>query len=139
MPFQQRMIRVNRSLVNPVLGRFAGRSAPLAMIEHRGRRTGRSFTTPVFAFEHDGMVTVALTYGSEVQWLANVRAAGGCRLTHRGRRLQLGAPTMIDAETGLGRMPAIIRRVLVLASVKDFVEVPVLSGVTPSHGDAQPR
>jgi deazaflavin-dependent oxidoreductase (nitroreductase family) len=136
MPFPQQMTRVNRAVLNPVLGRLAGRFAPLALLEHRGRRTGRSLTTPVFAFQHDSTVTIALTYGSGVQWLANVRAAGGGRLTHRGRLLQLGAPAMIDTETGLARMPAIIRRVLVLASVKDFVEFPVLSG--PSSAAAEP-
>ena len=128
MPLPQQMTRVNRALINPVLGRLAGRFAPLALLEHRGRRTGRALTTPVFAFEHERTVTIALTYGGGVQWLANARAAGGCVLTHRGRRLRLGAPAMIDAETGLARMPVIIRRVLVLTSVREFVEFPVVSG-----------
>lgn len=115
-------------MVNPVLGRLAGRFPPLALLEHRGRRSGRTFSTPVFAFEHGSTVTIALTYGSGVQWLANARAAGGCRLIHRGRRLELGPPVMIDTATGLARMPTIIGRVLVLASVREFVEFPVLGG-----------
>jgi hypothetical protein len=121
------MTRFNRRVLNPVLGRVSGRFAPLALITHRGRRSGRTFNTPVFAFEGAGEVTFALTYGSGVQWLANARAAGGCTLLHRGRSLSLGAPRMLDTATGLARMPTVIRQILTLASVTEFVEFPILA------------
>jgi deazaflavin-dependent oxidoreductase (nitroreductase family) len=120
------MTRVNRRLVNPVLGRAAGRFAPLALLRHHGRRSGRRYQTPVFAFADDGMITIALTYGSDVQWLSNVRAAGGCDLVHKGRELRLGPPTLLDADTGMARMPAPIRAVLRATRVTEFVEFPVL-------------
>jgi len=127
MPFPTAMTRVNRAVVNPVLGRLSGRVAPLALLEHRGRRTGRTLHTPVFAFERDGVVTVALTYGSGVQWLANAVAAGGATVHHRGRTIRLGPPRVTGAEEGMPRVPAAIRVVLRAASVGEFALFPVLS------------
>jgi hypothetical protein len=39
---------------------------------------------------------VALTYGSDVDWLKNVVAAGGCEIETRGRRIRLVQPELIE-------------------------------------------
>jgi hypothetical protein len=38
---------------------------------------------------------IALTYGSESDWVRNVVAAGGCVLVTRGRRRRLATPTIV--------------------------------------------
>lgn len=126
MPIPAAIAKANRRVTNPVLGRLAGRVPPFAMVEHRGRKSGRTYRTPVFAFERDGVVTIALTYGSGVDWLANARAAGGCGLTFRRRRLRLGAPRELDTAAGMDRMPGLIQLGLTAMAVREFVEFPVL-------------
>ena len=75
-------------------------------------------------------MTVALTYGPDVQWLKNVTAAGGCRLRLGGRLLTLGAPRRLEPAQGLARAPNPQRFVLRRAvRCRDFVELPVLSEV----------
>jgi deazaflavin-dependent oxidoreductase (nitroreductase family) len=50
----------------------------------RGRRTGRSYTTPVTVLRHDGSRWLVAPYG-ERSWVENARAAGFVVL-RRGRR-----------------------------------------------------
>jgi len=73
-------------------------------------------------------VTIALTYGPDVQWLANVRSAGRCRLLLYGTLLTLGAPRTLDAAEGLRRMPQPERTVLRWpVRCRDFVELSVVT------------
>ena len=70
---------------------------------------------------------IALTYGREVDWLKNVRAAGGARL-HIGRALlALGAPVDLPREAGLVRMPLAPKVILPIIGGDDFIELPVLA------------
>lgn len=73
-------------------------------------------------------MTVALTYGPDVQWLKNLRAAGGGRMHWRDKMLYLGAPRDLATEDGVARMPQPVRAVLeVTALATDFVELPVVA------------
>ena len=47
------MRHVNRVFTNPVMGTFAWLVPPLAVVHHRGRKSGRSYRTPVVAFRSD--------------------------------------------------------------------------------------
>lgn len=69
----------NKHILNPLLGRIA-RSAfgPFAIIRHVGRKSGKTYETPVIVFPYDGGFVLALTYGKEVDWYRNVTAAGRC-------------------------------------------------------------
>jgi deazaflavin-dependent oxidoreductase (nitroreductase family) len=69
----------NKHVLNPILGRIA-RSAhgPFAIIRHVGRKSSRPYETPVIVFPFAGGFVLALTYGKEVDWYRNVRAAGRC-------------------------------------------------------------
>ena len=65
-------------LFNSLMLRFAGRRFfPLyGVIEHRGRRSGRIFHTPVVVRPlADGFV-VPMPWGERTDWYRNVRAAG---------------------------------------------------------------
>ena len=97
------------------LNRFTKYIAPWApgwaVVVHRGRKSGRTFRTPLWAFRrHNGFV-IALTYGPETDWVRNVLAAGGCELQTRRRRYQLGAPVVFRDENATD-MPAFIRFML---------------------------
>jgi deazaflavin-dependent oxidoreductase (nitroreductase family) len=90
--FPYRMARVNRRLTNPLLRPVARSVAPLAIVEHRGRRSGQLYRTPVLAFYRDGQVAIVLSYGDRTQWVRNVVSAGGADLVRRGRRIALVDP-----------------------------------------------
>jgi hypothetical protein len=73
------------------------------------------------------VVTVALTYGPGVQWLKNIRAAGGARMRLGRALLELGPPRVLGTEQGIARMPQPIRFVLGRTGFcRDFVELPVV-------------
>ncbi len=125
VPFPLAVTRFNKAVLNKGMIHVAGHG-PFVELEHLGRRSGRVYRTPLNAFRHGDVLTVALTYGARVDWLRNVRAAGGCRVTMRGEVLVLGAPVDVPTAEGLRRMPAPARVVLRLAQVDRFVEMPVV-------------
>jgi deazaflavin-dependent oxidoreductase (nitroreductase family) len=113
-----RLARFNRRLFNPVVRTFAGRlGSPLAVVEHRGRRSGHRYRTPVLAFHVDRGYVVALFYGADSDWARNVLAAGSCTLLRGGRRVQLVGPRMLDVSEGMALVPALMRPALRLLRV----------------------
>jgi len=108
--------------VNPVTRLVAGRLPFFAILHQRGRRTGRRHDTPLTVFRHEGDWIVALTYGSDVDWVRNVRAAGECTITTRGRLVRLVAPEVIvDPRRRL--VPQPVRAVLGLLRVTEFLRM----------------
>ncbi len=120
--------KFNKVATNKVLVHLAGHG-PFIELEHVGRRSGRVYRVPLNAFRTGDTVTFALTYGPRVDWLRNVRAAGGCRVRLGRDILTLGAPVDLSTEIGMSRMPAPARVVLRLTGVDRFIEMPVLSAV----------
>lgn len=86
---------VNR-YVNPFTRPVAKRLPGFAILSHRGRKTGRTYRTPINVFHKDnGYYFIFLTYGSHVQWVKNVLAAGSCSIETRGRVVELVEPELI--------------------------------------------
>jgi deazaflavin-dependent oxidoreductase (nitroreductase family) len=72
--------------------RVAGYLPGFPIISRVGRKTGRVYRTPVNAFRTNDGYILALTYGSESDWVKNVLAAGSCELQTRRRRVRLSDP-----------------------------------------------
>jgi len=66
------------------------------VILHRGRRSGRDYRTPLFAFRRDRTLVIALLYGHESDWLRNLQADGG-HVVRGGRTFAVGPPEIVDA------------------------------------------
>ena len=81
--------------VNPVMRRVAGKLPAFGVLTHQGRKTGRTYRTPVNVFRRGDLYVFFLTYGSEAQWVKNVIAAGACSLETRGRVVELVEPELI--------------------------------------------
>jgi deazaflavin-dependent oxidoreductase (nitroreductase family) len=128
MPIPHAVGKFNKVVTNKVLVHLAGHG-PFIELEHVGRRSGRVYRVPLNAFRTGDTVTFALTYGPRVDWLRNVRAAGGCPVRLGRDILTLGAPVDLSTEVGMARMPAPARVVLRLTGVDQFIEMPVLSAV----------
>jgi deazaflavin-dependent oxidoreductase (nitroreductase family) len=114
------LARANRRFTNRLAEPLATRLPGFGVIEHRGRRSGRAYRTPVNVFRAPGGYVVALTYGAESGWVKNVLGAGGCELTWRGRHLHLRGPTLVHDERRRA-VPPPIRIPLGLLGVADFL------------------
>jgi deazaflavin-dependent oxidoreductase (nitroreductase family) len=82
--------------LNPLTRRFAGRFPGFGIVIHRGRETGRTYRTPINVFRRGDHFVFFLTYGSDVDWVKNVLAAGRCTMRTRGRDVPLVEPELID-------------------------------------------
>jgi deazaflavin-dependent oxidoreductase (nitroreductase family) len=105
-PFQNRSVRramlgVIGSRFNPLVARLAGggRLQSIAMVHHRGRKSGRTYSTPTSARPTSNGFVIAMTFGPESDWVQNVLAAGGCEIDWKGRRYSLVDPEIIDWAT----------------------------------------
>ena len=131
MPIPKWVAGINRFVTNPVARMVAGWAPGFAIVRHRGRKSGRAYSTPVNIFEIEGRergFVIALTYGAEVDWLKNVMAAGGCTVRYRRREIDLADPVFIDLSEGMELMPALVRRILTVANVTEFVRLRRISG-----------
>jgi deazaflavin-dependent oxidoreductase (nitroreductase family) len=77
-------------MLGHTLNRVTSRAArsghgPFSLIRHVGRRSGRTYETPVILARVPEGFVAELTYGDTVDWYRNIVAAGGCVVV-RGRR-----------------------------------------------------
>ena len=120
MPLPKTLARFNRRVTNRVLGRFAGHVPGFAIVTHTGRRSARTYRTPVNLFRSGDTYVIALTYGADAQWVRNVEAAGGCELETRGARIRLVEPRIVH-DPRRTRVPAPVRLPLAAIDVSDFM------------------
>ena len=112
--------RWNKVGLNRVTRRIAPWLPGFGVVVHRGRRSGRTYRTPVNVFSTRDGYRFALTYGPDTDWVRNVLAAGGCQLETRGRVVRLVAPRLYHDEQRRGVRP-LERQILRLLGVADFL------------------
>src|SRR5262245_52177061 len=77
-------------LLKNTLNRLTARAArsgrgPFSLIRHVGRKSGRTYETPVILARVPEGFVAELTFGDKVDWYRNVVAADGCTVVrHRG-------------------------------------------------------
>jgi deazaflavin-dependent oxidoreductase (nitroreductase family) len=120
MPIPRTVGRWNKVGLNRVTRRIAPWLPGFGVVEHRGRRSGRRYHTPVNVFPTRDGYRFALTYGPDSDWVRNVLAAGGCELETRGRTVRLVAPRLCHDERRQGIRP-LERQILRLLDVADFL------------------
>jgi deazaflavin-dependent oxidoreductase (nitroreductase family) len=111
MPAPRWVARANKAGLNRVTKFVASWAPGWAVVVHRGRKSGKTFRTPLWAFRRRDGYVIALTYGSSADWVRNVLAAGGCELETRRRRYQVSDPRVYRDENATD-MPAFIRFML---------------------------
>jgi deazaflavin-dependent oxidoreductase (nitroreductase family) len=109
MQLPQWLARFNRHVTNPVQRLWAGWAPTMGLLEHVGRRSGKTYRTPLTVFSTADGVAILLTYGPDRDWLKNLRQAGGATMRRYGTSFRVGDPrVMTKAEaapsiTGLMR------------------------------------
>lgn len=92
---------------------------PLAIMNHTGRSSGRSYKTPVLAFPTETGFMFALTYGRCVDWARNLVASGGGSLKYKGEETQLCGVRLGKYADMRGMFPLWIRLSLWFISLED--------------------
>ena len=88
--------RFNRFAVKAAGSRFF----PLwAAVDHRGRKSGRTYTTPVaIAASTPDSLYIGLPWGSGTDWVRNLQAAAGGTVRWKGRVYAVTEPTIVGGE-----------------------------------------
>lgn len=121
MPLPQALARINRRISNPILGVMAGIAPGFGIVIHTGRKSGRVYRSPVMVFQRDGGYRIALTYGRNVDWLKNIRAARQFEFETRGRTVILTDPT-VGHDASAGWAPPGVRQALTALSAEYYVQ-----------------
>ncbi|QLY27865.1 nitroreductase family deazaflavin-dependent oxidoreductase [Nocardia huaxiensis] len=121
MPLPKALARINRRVSNPVLGIGARILPGFGIVVHAGRKSGRIYRTPVMVFGRDGGYRFALTYGRDVDWVKNIRAAGKFEFEHLGRTVTVTDP-VVGRDASASWAPPVVRQVLVALRAEYFVQ-----------------
>jgi deazaflavin-dependent oxidoreductase (nitroreductase family) len=111
---------------NPYLRKVAGTRLGmlyfnLSALHHVGRRSGRTYVTPLSAYPLGDGFVLAAAY-PYVDWLENVLAAGKCTLTWNGTELALERPEVIPRAEAMKAYPLLVRPFLAgAAGQNDFL------------------
>jgi deazaflavin-dependent oxidoreductase (nitroreductase family) len=99
-PVVKIVMRPMTKMLNPLIVKLAGRRhfAMAAQIRHVGRRSGRTYTTPVSARRSGDTVVIALTFGNQSDWSRNVRAAGGASIRIEGEDYDVTQPQFMSRQ-----------------------------------------
>jgi deazaflavin-dependent oxidoreductase (nitroreductase family) len=120
MALPRRLAKFNLVVTNRVLGPLARYLPGFAVLTHVGRRSGRSFRTPVNLYRRGDGYAISLMYGSDSQWVRNVVAAGGVDIETRGRRIHLVDPEIVR-DPSRSFVPRPVRVPMRLLKVDEFM------------------
>jgi deazaflavin-dependent oxidoreductase (nitroreductase family) len=114
----------NKYALNHLTGLIARAGiGPFCIIEHTGRKSGKQYQTTIQAYPLPNGFMIALTYGPEIDWYRNVRAANGCKLYYHRKTYTLKNPQAMDAKTALPLFPYPEKAILGFIGIQDYVKL----------------
>ena len=129
--FRKRWVAAfNQRVTNRITRHFAGRLPGFGILAHQGRKSGRIYHTPINVFKTRDGFLIALTYGSDAEWVKNVLAARGAQLETQGRHYDLSAPEIVH-DPSRQNFPPVVRTVLWIIGANDFMQLST-SGASPA-------
>jgi deazaflavin-dependent oxidoreductase (nitroreductase family) len=119
--FKRGYLRVLARTINP-LALAAARSTrgPFSALRHVGRRSGRTYETPLILAPVDDGFVAELTYGSDVAWCRNLAANGRGELVVNGTTYRVTGIEPYPASAGLAAYPQPQRTILKLLRRTEF-------------------
>lgn len=123
MPMPRWLARFNRGTFN----RLELKRGERPVLIHTGRRSGRTFHTPLDAHPVDGAFIFVVTYGLESDWVQNVLAAGTARLRVRDDEYALHHPQVLTGTEAAELLPASARRVTRLLRIDHVLWMDIAS------------
>jgi deazaflavin-dependent oxidoreductase (nitroreductase family) len=99
----QAALRKLTQMTRPLAMRSAGKEqSSTSVVRHVGRRSGRSYETPVVTVEHDNSFLIALPYGERTDWMKNVLASEKASVVTHGRTYEVDEPQVIPMAEATG-------------------------------------
>jgi deazaflavin-dependent oxidoreductase (nitroreductase family) len=99
----QNALRLFTRAMRPLALRSAGKEgSSTSVVRHVGRRSGRTYETPVIAAQHDDSFLIALPYGQRTDWLKNVLGKGSAAIVTNGRTYEVDRPEVIPMAEATG-------------------------------------
>jgi hypothetical protein len=123
MIFRRQLAAVPRRL-NPFVLPLTRHLPPFAVLHHKGRRSGRSFETPVQAYATPEGWLVGLTFDHNAPFALNLIAAGGGEMTRAGRRYRISGPRRVGREA-LKTLPALAALEMRAVGIDEFLQFDV--------------
>ncbi|VEG42107.1 nitroreductase [Mycolicibacterium flavescens] len=102
--FENLQVKYLNRMIRPLSRLMPG----MAMIKHRGRKSGKPYETIVTAYRKGNTAAVALGHG-KTDWVKNVLAAGEADLRHARRDLHLVNPRIVPAGGDTDGLPFMAR------------------------------
>ncbi len=135
-------LKRNKRFANKMVTRVGRAGRPhsvFAIIECTGRRTGRTYATPIRVVEQPDDFVVPLTYGRKTSWYVNLRHNPGI-LHWQGQAIPVGNPTLVPTATVTHLLPPPSRFLLWLDGTDECVRIPKHSGPAgeiPTRNDGE--
>lgn len=106
-----RVVRPLTRIFNPFILRVAGgRWFPMfSLLNHRGHKSGRTYSTPVTAQPHGGYFWLGLAFGQDSGWARNVLSAGEGTIRYRAVDYHLVEPTVLEGGAVPRDLPLVMR------------------------------
>jgi len=125
MPIPKYIAVINKHVTNRFFLLFARWLPPFAIVNHRGRRSGRRYRTPILAFPTETGFVFALTYGRDVDWVRNLMASDSGRLEYKGKEIPIHMIRFERYAEVSEHFPYLVRLPLSLISIEDSLLVEV--------------
>jgi deazaflavin-dependent oxidoreductase (nitroreductase family) len=92
----QNALRLFTRATRPLALRSAGKEgSSTSIVRHVGRRSGRTYQTPIIAAQHGDSFLIALPYGERTDWLKNVLDKGTATIVTNGHTYEVERPQVI--------------------------------------------
>ena len=122
--FPNRLRYFNKRFLNRFILKFAGYSRnSFAVVRHVGRRSGKTYETPIMVESRGKDFIIALTYGPHVDWYRNLLAAEHGSLIWQGKTYTIEKPEPMNSDVARAEFPLPQRTILRLLKVQHFIRV----------------
>lgn len=113
------------AVVNKTLNRLTRAIArtghgPFTLVRHTGRKSGRTFETPIIVARVPEGFMAEPTYGEQVNWYRNAVVAGGCVIVRGRQEHQVVSIESCDPDHGRAAYPPPLRLVLRALGREEF-------------------
>jgi len=122
----------SHNIFNRLVLKLAGtRLLPIyGVIEHRGRRSGKPYRTTVVVRPTRNGFIVPMPWGEHTDWYRNVKAAGECIVSWKGRNYQMTQPELIAPAAARASFGAIARAAITRLRINHFLHLRLRRRIT---------
>jgi len=118
------MVRITHA-TGPLALRVAETGAiPIwAVVRHRGRKSGKLYSTPIAVRPTPDGFILPLPWGEGTDWCRNLRAAGGGVIRWGGADIEITDPEVMDVAAAMRFFDAYMRPIMKLIGIKKVLRV----------------